>query len=134
MKLTRSSAYALTAITCLARLNAKELVPSHVLSTKANGIPERFLLKLLLPLASAGLLRSVRGPGGGYRLARPASQISMLDVIEAVDGPVRGKVPAVGRGAATAIDRRLREACDKAALLVRERFAKKSIADLARGR
>ncbi|HZT80365.1 MAG TPA: Rrf2 family transcriptional regulator [Gemmataceae bacterium] len=134
MKLTRSSAYALTAMACLARHKANSPVPSHALAQEANDIPERFLLKLLLPLVSAGILRSVRGPGGGYRLTRPASQVSVLDVIQAVDGPIRGEVPAVGKGPASAFDRRLRAACNEAAQLTRERLARVSIADLARAR
>jgi Rrf2 family protein len=132
MKLTRSSAYALTAMAYLARKGSTGLVSSQVLAAHSNGIPERFLLKLLLPMVSAGLLRSSRGPGGGYRLARPATRVSMLDVIQAVDGPVRGVVPGVGKGPAAALDRRLQEACDAAAVLARERLAKTSIADLAR--
>jgi Rrf2 family protein len=134
MKLTRSSAYALTALASLVRQNATGPVPSHVLAEQAHAIPERFLLKLLLPLVSAGILRSVRGPGGGYRLARPASEVSMLDVIEAVDGPVRGEAPAVGKGAAATFDRRLQEACDVAAQLSRDRLAKTTLAELARAR
>ena len=68
MKLTRSSAYALTAMACLARDNSGGLVPSHALAAQATEIPERFLLKLLLPLVTAGILLPVRGPGGGYKL------------------------------------------------------------------
>jgi Rrf2 family iron-sulfur cluster assembly transcriptional regulator len=134
MKLTRSSAYALTAVACLARQGAAGLVPSHALAAQATQIPERFLLKLLLPLVTAGILRSVRGPGGGYRLARPASAISVLDVVQAVDGPIRGHVPEVGKGAAAGFDRRLKQACEEAAQMTRERLARTSIADLARGR
>jgi Rrf2 family protein len=134
MKLTRSSAYALTAMACLARRGTTGLVPSHSLAAEATAIPERFLLKLLLPLVSAGILRSVRGPGGGYKLARPASDISVLDVIQAVDGPIRGEVPEVGRGTAAAFDKRLRQVCEQAAELARERLARTSIADLARSR
>jgi Rrf2 family protein len=134
MKLTRSSAYALTALACLARQKATGSVASHTLAAQASQIPERFLLKLLLPLVSAGILRSVRGPGGGYRLAKPAAQVSVLDVIQAVDGPIRGEVPDVGKGSAATFDRRLRDVCEDAARLQRERLARTSIADLARAR
>lgn len=51
-------------------------------------IPEDFLAKILKTLVRAKLVRSTRGSHGGYRLARAASQISFLDVIEAVEGPV----------------------------------------------
>jgi Rrf2 family protein len=51
-------------------------------------IPQQFLAKILKKLVSARLVRSIRGSHGGYSLARPASQISFLDVIEAVEGTV----------------------------------------------
>jgi DNA-binding IscR family transcriptional regulator len=58
------------------------------------------LLKVLEPMVDAGTLRSVSGPRGGYRLARAPKDITLLDVIEAVDGPIRGDVPDEGQGAA----------------------------------
>ncbi len=51
-------------------------------------IPEEFLAKILKTLVKSSLVKSVRGARGGYSLALPASQISFLDVIEAVEGPV----------------------------------------------
>lgn len=51
-------------------------------------IPQEFLAKILKTLVKAKLVKSTRGSRGGYSLARPASQVSFLDVIEAVEGPV----------------------------------------------
>jgi Rrf2 family protein len=51
-------------------------------------IPQEFLAKILKTLVKAQLVKSTRGARGGYSLARPASQVSVLDVIEAVEGPV----------------------------------------------
>jgi Rrf2 family protein len=58
--------------------------------TLANetGIPLPTVQKLVSRLSSAGLLRSVRGAGGGFKLARPAAAISLADVIEAIEGPI----------------------------------------------
>ena len=134
MKMTRASAYALKALVYLARQKSGEPIPSHVMAAAARGIPKLFLLKCLLRATSAGLLRSVKGPNGGYVLARPAREISVLEVVEAVDGPIRGEAPPVGSGAAAALDRRLQEECDAAAVLIRERLAKVSLADLARAK
>ena len=53
-------------------------------------LPEGYLLEVLQPLAQAGILLSLRGPNGGYRLAWPAGRITLREVIEAVDGPLRG--------------------------------------------
>jgi Rrf2 family protein len=132
MKLTRASNYALIALAHLVtRDKAAHPVASHTIAAK-EGIPERFLLKVLLPLVPAGILRSVKGPNGGYALARPAKDITLLQVVEAVDGPIRGAVPPVGKGAAAALDKHLGAVCEQAAALVRGRLAKVTLADLAR--
>ncbi len=63
---------------------------------EAQDIPVKFLETILLELKHAGIVRSQRGPDGGYTLARPAEDISLADVIRAVDGPlanVRGDRP-----------------------------------------
>src|SRR5438552_17615422 len=89
MKLTRASSYALHAVFYMAGQKQNKPVPSHLVA-RARGIPERFLLKVLKPLVSVRILHSVKGPNGGYRLARSANQVSLLELIEAVDGPIRG--------------------------------------------
>ncbi len=58
---------------------------------EANGIPERYLVQILLQLKGAGLVASTRGASGGYRLARPAAQISVGEVLAAIDGPDRDR-------------------------------------------
>src|SRR5581483_8942418 len=97
MKLTRASSYALHAVAHMAATGEDRPVASHHIA-KARGIPELFLLKILKPLVSARILRSVKGPNGGYRLARPAAKITMLEVVEAVDGPIRGTAPLAEGG------------------------------------
>jgi Rrf2 family protein len=51
-----------------------------------HGVPAAYLAKHLQALAGAGVLRTVKGARGGYRLARPATEITVLDVVEAIDG------------------------------------------------
>jgi Rrf2 family protein len=51
-----------------------------------HGVPAAYLAKHLQALARAGVLETVKGPRGGYRLARPATDITLLDVVEAIDG------------------------------------------------
>jgi Rrf2 family protein len=75
---------------------------------QAQGIPLPFLLNILGELRTAGIVRSRRGVDGGYQLARPASEVSVADVIRAVDGPlanVAGALPedVAYQGAATAL-------------------------------
>ena len=134
MKLTRASSYAVQALVYMAREGAGRPVPSHV-AARAQGSPERFLLKVLKPLVDAGVLRSLKGPNGGYRLARPPKGLTLLEVVEAADGPVRGDAPPVGAGKdGAAFGGRLQGVCDGAATLVRERLAGVTLAELARGK
>jgi len=63
---------------------------------EAQGIPQKFLQNILLELRRAGIVASHRGPEGGHALARPADEITVADVIRAVDGPlgsVAGRAP-----------------------------------------
>jgi len=93
MKLSRTASYAFHAVAYMAAQKENEPVASHLIAA-ARGIPTRFLLKVLKPLVDARLLVSVKGPNGGYRLARPIEKISVLDVLDAVDrGLVRGEAP-----------------------------------------
>jgi Rrf2 family protein len=131
MKLTSSCAHALRALAFLARHEGGGLVASHVIAA-AEGLPALFLLKVLKPLASAGVLLSAKGPQGGYQLAQPARRITLLDVVEALDGPVRGEAPRWAAGAeGDRLNTRLQQACDAAAEAVRGRLRKVCIADLA---
>jgi Rrf2 family protein len=62
-------------------------VPLREIS-KRQDISEKYLEQLFLKLRRAGLIRSVRGPGGGYLLAKKASKINMYDILKAVEGPL----------------------------------------------
>jgi Rrf2 family protein len=132
MKLSRASSYALHAVAFLAERKQTRPLPSHTIA-RARGIPERFLLKALKPLVSARVLQSVKGPNGGYCLARPATQISLLDVVEAVDGAIRGQVPFAngdGHTSNRGIDRHLEAVCIQAAEHTRQQLHKVSMAQL----
>jgi Rrf2 family protein len=133
MKLTRASYYALQGLVHLARQPAGAIVPSHVIA-EAQGVPAPILHKALVPLATARVLLSLKGSNGGYRLLRPAKQITLLEVVETVNGPIYGEAPAVADGHAGALDKKLQGICDGAAALVRERLAKVTLAELAKGK
>lgn len=55
---------------------------------EAAGVPRQSLAKILHGLRNKGLVRSTKGPGGGYQLARPGHEMTVIEVIEAIDGPV----------------------------------------------
>lgn len=59
-------------------------------------IPERYLEQVLAPLRQAGILQSVRGPGGGYRLVRPPSQLSLAEVLQVLEGAPSAATAAAG--------------------------------------
>jgi Rrf2 family protein len=133
MKLTRASSYALHALEYMAGREQDTPVASHHIA-QARGIPELYLLKVLKSLVSAQILRSLKGPNGGYRLARPATKITMLEVVEAVDGPIRGQAlltRQAGRDG-TGLESRLETICDQAAVLLRTRLGKVRLSELVR--
>jgi Rrf2 family protein len=131
MRLMSATVYALRALVYLARHGGKRPVASHVMA-RAGGMSGAFLLKALEALAEARLLRSERGARGGYRLALRPAGISLLDVVEAVEGPIRGQAPALGTTPeGKRLDRRLQAVCDKAAEVTRGQLRRVSLADLA---
>jgi len=77
--------YALRALTYAASQSDSGRFQAKDVCEKTD-IPESFTRKVLQALVQAGFLQAVRGPGGGYELSRPASEITLLDVIEAVEG------------------------------------------------
>lgn len=87
MKVSRSTSYAIMALGYFARHSDEGLILSNDISDKYN-IPLDYLLKILLQLVKAKILHSKRGPGGGFSLARSLKKVSMLEVIEAVEGPI----------------------------------------------
>jgi Rrf2 family protein len=92
MKLSRTVAYAVRATLQLAQNPSESPVPCSKLASEGN-MPERFLLQILRNLVTHGILRSTRGVDGGYTLTRPPEEISLLDVIEAIEGPMDAGEP-----------------------------------------
>jgi Rrf2 family cysteine metabolism transcriptional repressor len=87
LSITTKSPYALDALVELHLHGDSGPVPIAELARK-RGIPVQFLEQLFATLRRAGILRSQRGVGGGYTFARPAAEISVLEVVELLDGPV----------------------------------------------
>ncbi|MHC4570749.1 MAG: RrF2 family transcriptional regulator [Planctomycetota bacterium] len=85
MKLSRSTGYGLLAVAYIAQNKDKGMILSQDVSKKFN-IPLEYLFKIMGQLAKTGILQSKRGPRGGFSLGRPATKITMLDVVEAVEG------------------------------------------------
>lgn len=87
LRISRKIDYGIRAMIFLSSIAPDAIVPFRGIAHQMD-IPEDFLAKILKTLVDQGLVKSVRGPHGGYALARPPDAISVLDVIEAVEGPV----------------------------------------------
>jgi Rrf2 family transcriptional regulator, iron-sulfur cluster assembly transcription factor len=87
MKITREADYGLRVVLHLCKLGYGEKVEAKVIS-ESEGIPLRFLLKLLRKLIQVDIVRSYRGIKGGYAINKFPEEITLKDVIEAIDGPV----------------------------------------------
>ena len=86
MHITQESDYAVRIVYCLAKCGRRRDARSI---SEEMCVTLRFALKILGKLASAGVVLSFKGNRGGYELARPAGEISLQDVIEAIEGPYR---------------------------------------------
>ena len=87
MRMSAKAEYAVRAMTQLASVDGGGLVKTDDLA-KAQGIPAQFLVDILSDLRGDRLVRSHRGRDGGYELARPATEISIADVLRCIDGPL----------------------------------------------
>lgn len=85
--LTKKGKYGLKALVDLARLGPGETSFVTEIAVR-NNIPKKFLDTILLELRNTGILRSKKGPNGGYSLSKPASEIRIGQVIRALDGPL----------------------------------------------
>lgn len=85
LRLTNLADYAVVVMTAAARANG---CTSAASIARATGLSVATAAKLLNLLARGGLLASTRGAAGGFRLARPSDAISLVDIIEAIDGPI----------------------------------------------
>jgi Rrf2 family protein len=87
MRMSAKAEYAVRAMVELASLDDSVLVKTEDLA-RAQGIPPQFLVDILSNLRGDRLVRSHRGRDGGYELARPATEISVADVLRCIDGPL----------------------------------------------
>ena len=128
MKLSQSVTYAIHAALRLAENHEGSPVSCGRLADQGK-MPERFLLQILRDLAKQGLLTSTRGGGGGFTLGRRPEQISLLEVIEAVDGPLNAGVALRNRFPAEIGDR-LYGALERATETTRQQLRAVKLTDL----
>jgi Rrf2 family iron-sulfur cluster assembly transcriptional regulator len=133
MRLSTRGRYAVTALTEMARRGASGSGATVSLAeiAGAQGLSVAYLEQLFGRLRRAGLVRSARGPGGGYRLARPAAAITVAEVVEAVEDTIAGG-PEGGDSAAMPQDQR--DLWQALAEQVRFFLSAISLQDVAEGR
>lgn len=101
LSITSKSPYALRALVELARLGASAPVPLAELARRRD-VPLQFLEQLFAVLRRAGLLKSQRGVKGGYSFARDPADVTVLEVVELLDGPVGAGAESIFAEAAAA--------------------------------
>jgi len=129
MKISRATAYAISAVLQLTESPAGEPVPCSRLA-KMGAMPERFLLQVLRSLVNHGLLNSMRGVEGGYSLRCKASEITLLQIIEATDGPLVPVLPPLDIFPQRS-QKRLQEVVDNITTNMSRKLSKITLEDLA---
>ncbi len=118
--MNQATDYGFRVMLYLATLPPGTVVSGQMLAS-SQSIPERFILKIMHSLVKAGMIRSHRGANGGFSLARPAGEITLLEVITALEGPI-----ALHRclGERTACNRHCTEECPvhKALALIQDQM------------
>lgn len=88
MRITAKADYAVRAAAELAAVEAGGVPVKGEVLARSQGIPQNFLENILTELRRAGIVRTRRGADGGYQLARPGAEITVADVLRAVEGPL----------------------------------------------
>jgi len=128
MKLSRTVSYALQATLQLAQAGSDSPIPCSRLAAEGK-MPERFLLQILRNLVAHGILGSTRGVDGGYTLERKPDEISLLEVIEAIEGPLVAAIP-VGEGLPGRSRTKLEQALEEVTSVARRELGAVKISDL----
>lgn len=129
MRMNRSTAYGLLAIGYVAQHKDEGLAVSQTIAKEYN-IPFEYLLKIMQQLVKANVLRSKRGPRGGFSLARPLNKINMLAVIEAVEGSMDVSLGLSEYARKNKFATKATRAYDKVIAQARDAFRKVIISDL----
>jgi Rrf2 family protein len=132
LQVSAAADYALRALLVLAAEKSATPVKARTIARQQQ-IPERYLWTILLQLRNAGILSSLRGNEGGYWLARDASEVSVADVMKAVDGPLVPKKRIGGSPPYRGVARHLGAVWDVVQLDVVNFLASVTLADVRDG-
>ena len=129
MRISRSTGYALLAVGYIAKHQEKKIILSQTIA-KEYDIPLEYLLKILQQLVRANVLRSKRGPRGGFSMAQPARKITMLQIIEAVDGPMVSRLNLAEQAGKEKFSIKAEKTYEKAIAQSKSVFQKAKLSDL----
>ena len=130
MRISRSTGYALLAVGYIAKNQKEQGIVLSQRIAKAYKIPLEYLLKILQQLVRANVLRSKRGPRGGFTLAKSPKKITMLQIVEAVDGPMVSQLNLKEQAPREKFSARSEQAYEKAISQAKAVFEKAKLADL----
>ncbi len=130
MRLGRAAAYAVFATTHLAENGNGTPIQGRDIA-ECGGIPSGHLLKILQQLVRAQVLSSERGPAGGFVLRKPPHEISVLEIVEAIEGPINGDLLLRNIATGKEIARqRLEQTCQEVANFAKSLLARTFISDM----
>lgn len=132
MKISRSTGYALIAVGYIAQHYQDGAVLAQRIS-KEYTIPLEYLLKILQQLVRANVLRSKRGPRGGFFLAKNAEDITLLEIIEAVDGPMISHLHLAEQTKNAPFSLKMEEVCRKATEQVKNTYENAKLSQMLEG-
>jgi Rrf2 family protein len=132
MRISRSTGYGLLAVGYIAKHQEQKIILSQTIS-KEYDIPLEYLLKILQQLVRANVLRSKRGPRGGFSLARPPKKITMLQIVEAVEGPMISQLNLVEQTRGEKFSVRAEKTYEKAIAQAKSVFEKAKLSTLIEG-
>ena len=113
MNISRSAGYGMMAVGYIAQNDGEKLVLASTVS-KEYDIPSEYLLKILQQLVRANILRSKRGPRGGFSMARPSNEVNMLEIIEAISGPLSGHLDLTEQAKGAPFSYKMEDVCRQA--------------------
>ena len=128
-RISRAAGYGLAAVAYLAQKSKDGPVMSKEIADTYD-FPLAFLLKVMQQLVMANILRSKRGPRGGFTMARPAKDITMLEIIEAVDGPFIQMMEIAEITHQAPFAKQIEQICDDAIDKARDKFQKAKLSRL----
>ena len=129
MKISRTTGYALISAGYVAQHYQEGMVLAPLISKQCN-IQISYLLKILEQLVRANILHSKRGTRGGFTLARPAEDITILEIIEAVDGPMLDNIQLTGQINNESFVIKMEKVCKSATKKTRDLYSKAKLSEM----